>query len=131
MTSLLVKVVAPKLLVGFMAREHVEGTDHHRVGHRDDGPFLPPPRRQALVEGREAGPFRTCRGMGQLGQRRPQDAIPFAGLPRALFPGTFVIAGRDARSGGQTTGGAKAPHVGLPLRDQGLGPAAVDPGHGI
>jgi hypothetical protein len=100
MTPLLVNIVASERLVGFMTREPMEGTDHHRVGHRDDGPFLPPSGRQALIEGREVGPFRAYRRMRQLGQRRAQDAIAFAGLPQPLFPRTFVSAGCDPRLGG-------------------------------
>jgi hypothetical protein len=43
--SLLVNIIGPQLMVWFMAGEPMEGTGHHRVGHRDDGPFSPAPGR--------------------------------------------------------------------------------------
>jgi hypothetical protein len=41
--SLLVNIIGPQLMVWFRVGEPMEGTDHHRVGHRDDGPVSPAP----------------------------------------------------------------------------------------
>jgi hypothetical protein len=41
--SLLVNIIGPQLMVWFMEGEPMEGTGHHRVGHRDDGPVSPAP----------------------------------------------------------------------------------------
>jgi hypothetical protein len=37
-----IKVMAPQLPIGFVAEEHVKGTDHDRVRDRDESPLLPP-----------------------------------------------------------------------------------------
>jgi hypothetical protein len=41
--SLIVNIIGPQLMVWFMEGEPMEGTGHHRVGHRDDGPVSPAP----------------------------------------------------------------------------------------
>ena len=35
-----IKVMAPQFPIGFVADEHMKGTDHDRVSDRDDRPFL-------------------------------------------------------------------------------------------
>src|SRR5688572_30396234 len=76
-----VKVIGPQLSIGFVAGEHMEGTDYDRVGHRRDGPFLAPTGSQALIQGGQVSPLRAGRGMGQLGQAGAQGLVALAGLP--------------------------------------------------
>ena len=44
-----IEVIGSQLPIRFVAGEHVEGTDHHRVGHRHDGPLLAAPGSQPLL----------------------------------------------------------------------------------
>src|SRR5262249_30324421 len=95
-----VKVMDPQLPIGFMAREHMEGTDHDRMGDGDDGSFLPPTGGQTLIQGRQIGPLGAGCRMGQLGQACAQGLVAGAGLPRAFLAGTLIIARCDATPGG-------------------------------
>ena len=72
------QVLAPQLPIGFVADEHVKGTDHDGVSDRDDRPFLPPAGGQALIEGRQVGPLRAGRRMGQLRQPCAQGLVGLA-----------------------------------------------------
>jgi hypothetical protein len=65
-----VKVIGPQLAIGFMTGEHVKRTDDEGMGHRDDGPLLPPTSGQTLVQGGQMCPLRSGGGMGDLGQAR-------------------------------------------------------------
>ena len=59
-----VEVVRAQLVIRFLAREHVQDTDHDGVGHCHDRTVLPPTRRQASIHGRQRGqraPFPTPR----------------------------------------------------------------------
>ncbi|SRR5882724_5978132 len=55
-----VNIGGSSLMIGFVARKHVEGTDHDRVGHSHDGAFLTPARGQALIQGRHIGILSRC-----------------------------------------------------------------------
>jgi len=70
-----VKVMGPQLPIGFLAREPMEGTDHDRMGHGDDGTLLPPTGGQALIQGRQLGPLGVGCRMGQLGQAYAQSLV--------------------------------------------------------
>jgi hypothetical protein len=75
---LVVEVVCTQLLVGFVSGQHRERTHDERVGDRHEGSFLAPAGRQTLIEGRQIGPFATCRRMGYLGQAGPQGVVALA-----------------------------------------------------
>jgi hypothetical protein len=91
---MVVNVGGASLLIRFVAREHVEGTDHHRVGHRHNGAFLPPPGRQAMIQGRHVRALGQRGRMRQWRQPSPQGPVPFPGFSRALCASTFVVPWR-------------------------------------
>jgi hypothetical protein len=47
--STIINVMGPQLPIGFVADEHMEGTDHDRVRDRNNGPFLSPAGGQPLI----------------------------------------------------------------------------------
>ena len=128
--SMFVKVVGASLLIRFVAREQLDGTDHDRMGPGHDGAFRSPaerpgadtgPRGLGLWCGRPRGPVASsrCAGRGCL-----------CGSARALFAGAFVVARRHAAPGCEAGGGAQAGHVDPPLRHQQLPTPLIDAGHG-
>jgi hypothetical protein len=53
-----IDVAHSHLVIRFLAREHVQGTNHDGVGHRHDRTLLAPTRRQASIQGaRNLSPF--------------------------------------------------------------------------
>jgi hypothetical protein len=106
-----VNVMGPQLPIRVLAREQMEGPDHERMGHGDDGAFLPPTGGQALRQGRQRGPLGVGCRMGQRGQAWAQGLVAHAGLPRALRAGTLIVARCDATPGRHAGGRAKAPPV--------------------
>lgn len=73
--------IGPQFPRRFVAGEPVAGTAPHRVGHRPDGPLLPPPGGQPLLEGREGGTLGAGRRMSPLRQPGAQDMRACAALP--------------------------------------------------
>jgi hypothetical protein len=71
-------------VIGLVTREHVKGTPHYRVGDRDNGPLLPTPGREAMIQGRQVRIFGVGCCMGHLDETRAQRPIPFPSLARAL-----------------------------------------------
>jgi hypothetical protein len=61
-----VEVARSQRVIRFLAREHVKDTDHDGVGNRHDRALLPPTRRQAAIQGRQRGLFRSGSCLGQL-----------------------------------------------------------------
>jgi hypothetical protein len=80
MPPLGIEVMGHEILRGFLAREHAKGTDNHRVRDGDDGPFLPPSGRQAVIQGRQVRPLGARRGVGQLREDRPEGLVPRRGM---------------------------------------------------
>ncbi len=83
---LLIKIVGPQFTVQFMAGEHMEGTHNDGVGNGHDRPLSPATGGQALIQGRQVGPFGPRSSVSQLRQAGPQGAIALAGLARACLP---------------------------------------------
>jgi hypothetical protein len=46
---MVIKVMGPQLPIRLAVGEHMEGTDHDRVSHRNDGAFLPATGGQAVI----------------------------------------------------------------------------------
>jgi hypothetical protein len=69
-TPWFIKIIGPQLTIRFMTGEHVKRTDDNRMGHGHDGPFLPPPGSQALVQGGQIRSLASGGGLGYLGQAR-------------------------------------------------------------
>jgi hypothetical protein len=80
-TPLLLKIVGPEFMVGFVTGQHMERTDDDGMRHSPNGPFLPTACGQAMISGRQVGPFGPCSGVGYLRQAGPQGAIALASLP--------------------------------------------------
>ena len=75
-----VEVACAQLVIRFLTREHVKDTDHDGVGDRHDRTLLPPTRRQASIQGRQIGLFRTGSCLGQLRQAGTQGLMGAGGV---------------------------------------------------
>src|SRR5919108_3854430 len=130
-SPMVVNVIGPQLSLAFVAGEPMEGTDDERVGHRQDGPFLPATGSQALIQGGSGSPLRAGRRRGPLGQAGAQGLGALAGLPGASLAGAVIVAGGDATPSRQAGGRATAPQVDAPLRYQQLSSPRVDAGNRV
>jgi hypothetical protein len=92
---LFTKIVGPQFTIRFVAREHMEGTDHDCMSHGHDRLPSPPTGSEALIQGRQIAPLGAGRRMGHLGQPGSEDTVAFARLPRPLFAGALVV--KDSR----------------------------------
>jgi hypothetical protein len=122
--------VGPGVTIRLLPLHHVIGQDQDRVGHREHGPLLPTPRRQASVWRTERGAFRP----GGRGRRLPQGGPPatmaLAGLPRRPLARARMGAGGDAGPGGRMARPGAARHIRAELGDEHLGRAAGHPRNG-
>ncbi len=54
---LVLKIGGPELMVRFVTGQQMARTDDNGMGHRDNGPLLPPTGGQAMIQGRHVGPY--------------------------------------------------------------------------
>jgi hypothetical protein len=118
-------------MLGFVAGEPVEGTDHDRVRHGHEGAFLAPARGQPMIQGRQGGSRGQRRRRRQWRQTGPQSPMACPGLAGALCAGTFVVPRGHPAPRCETSGGLKAPQLDAPVRHQACCPPLSNAGHGV
>src|SRR6266571_6106571 len=125
------EVVGPEVMVGDPALEHVPESHDHRVLDGDDSFLRTATPLNAVIERAVVALLRADGRPGDLLQRRAQPGRALAGGGGLPLSRTLVGARTEPRPGGQVRRRGKRLHVHARFREDRLGGADGDAGHGL